>query len=92
MAVIQIFSLSTIISVMQWVSVSVGFAWSVLFLVRNLYPVLNRADAQTSRLLLIGIVAAHAGLAIAVKFVFFRYSLPSVEVDRRFKNMPAPPS
>lgn len=57
---------------MQWVSVSLGFAWSVLFLVRNLYPVLNRADAQTSRLLLIGIVGAHAGLAIAVKFVFFR--------------------
>ena len=53
---------------------------------------LNRADAQTSRLLLIGIVAAHAGLAIAVKFVFFRYSLLGVEVERRFKNMPAPAS
>ena len=51
---------------MQWVSVSVGFAWSCLFLVRNLYPVLSRADAQTSRLLLIGIIACHAGLAIAV--------------------------
>jgi len=59
---------------MQWVSVSVGFAWSCLFLVRNLYPVLSRADAQTSRLLLIGIIACHAGLAIAVKFVFFGYS------------------
>ena len=66
---------------MQWVSVSVGFAWSVLFLVRNLYPVLNRADAQTSRLLLIGIVAAHAGLAIAVKFVFFKSSLLQYEAD-----------
>jgi protein YIPF1/2 len=72
-AIIQIFSLSAIISVMQWVSVSVGFAWSALFLVRNLYPVLSRADAQTSRLLLVGIIAAHAGLAIAVKFVFFRF-------------------
>jgi len=78
-AVIQFFSLSTIISVMQWVSVSVGFAWSALFLVRNLYPVLSRADARTSRLLLVGIIAAHAGLAIAVKFVFFRYPpLPHV--------------
>ena len=76
-AVIQIFSFSAIINVIQWVSVSVGFAWSLLFLVRNLYPVLSRADAQTSRLLLIGIIAAHAGLALAVKFVFFR-SLPPV--------------
>jgi len=76
---------------MQWVSVSVGFAWSVLFLVRNLYPVLNRADAQTSRLLLIAIVAAHAGLAIAVKFVFFRFSLSLSEVNSRFKNLQVPP-
>ena len=73
---------------MQWVSVSVGFAWSVLFLVRNLYPVLNRADAQTSRLLLIGIVAAHAGLAIAVKFVFFRSPFhASIRLTNRFKEM-----
>jgi len=78
-AIIQIFSISGVISLIQWLSVSVGFAWSALFLVRNLYPVLNRADARTSRLLLIAIVAAHAGLAIAVKFVFFRLRVQAPE-------------
>jgi protein YIPF1/2 len=86
-AIIQIVSLSAVISAVQWVSVMVGFAWSVLFLVRNLYPVLNRAEVQTSRLLLIGIVAAHAGLAIAVKFVFFRQPPPDDAPDSRFKHL-----
>jgi hypothetical protein len=51
--------------------VGVGFALSVTFLLRNLYPVLSATDRQTSKFLLIFVVILHAGLAIAIKFLFF---------------------
>ena len=51
--------------------VGVGFGLSVAFLLRNLYPVLSATDKQTSKALLILVVCLHAGLAIAIKFLFF---------------------
>lgn len=59
------------IAVLNWVFVGVGFAVSVGFLVRNLWPLVNATDAKTSRLLLVAVVALHAGLALAIKILFF---------------------
>lgn len=35
------------------------------------YPVLSATDVKTSKILLIAVVVMHAGLAIAIKFLFF---------------------
>ncbi len=59
------------VAVLNWVFVAVGFAMSCGFLVRNLWPVVNATDAKTSRILLLGVIALHAGLAIAIKILFF---------------------
>ena len=56
---------------LNWVFVGVGFVASALFLLRNLYPVLSATDAKTSKVLLIVVVALHAGLAIAIAILFF---------------------
>jgi hypothetical protein len=58
-------------ALLNWIFVAVGFGLSVAFLLRNLYPVLSATDKQTSKLLLIFVVVLHAGLAIAIKFLFF---------------------
>lgn len=60
---------------MRWTLVAVGFALSGWFLLKNLYPVLAQADAKTSRLLIIVILAMHAGLAFALKIGFFSYGI-----------------
>ncbi|MCJ1431629.1 hypothetical protein MMC27_000984 [Xylographa pallens] len=59
------------INILNWVFVAVGFALSALFLVRNLWPLVNATDMRTSRVLLVVVVALHAGLAIAIKEFFF---------------------
>lgn len=56
---------------LNWVLVGVGFGWTVFFLLRNLYPVLSTADTRTSKILLILVIVLHAGLAIAIKILFF---------------------
>lgn len=61
---------------MNWVFVGVGFGLSVAFLLRNLYPVLSATDKQTSKILLILVVVLHAGLAIAIKVLFFAHGSP----------------
>ena len=50
-----------------------GFAASAFFLLRNLYPVLSATDVKTSKILLIVVVALHAGFAIAIKWTFFAH-------------------
>ncbi|KAF8863190.1 Yip1-domain-containing protein [Acephala macrosclerotiorum] len=64
------------ISILNWVFVGVGFGVSVAFLLRNLYPVLSATDKQTSKALLILVVCLHAGLAIAIKILFFAHGSP----------------
>lgn len=59
------------LTALNWALVGVGFAWTVFFLLRNLYPVLSATDAKTSKILLIAVVVLHAGLAIAIKVLFF---------------------
>ncbi|MCJ1370471.1 hypothetical protein MMC20_001684 [Loxospora ochrophaea] len=59
------------IEVLNWVFVAVGFAVSGVFLVRNLWPVVSATDKKTSRVLLVVVVVLHAGLAVAIKELFF---------------------
>ncbi|KAF2456751.1 hypothetical protein BDY21DRAFT_346007 [Lineolata rhizophorae] len=67
------------ISALNYVFVAVGFAVSALFLFRNLYPVLSATDVRTSKILLIVVVALHAGLAIAIKILFFAHGSPAAK-------------
>lgn len=67
------------ITILNYVFVAVGFAMSVVFLVRNLYPVISATDAQKSKVLLLLVVALHAGLAIAIKVLFFPHGSPAVK-------------
>ncbi|KAJ9486276.1 hypothetical protein VN97_g7052 [Penicillium thymicola] len=64
------------LTALNWALVGVGFAWSVFFLLRNLYPVLNATDAKASKILLILVVVLHAALAIAIKVLFFAHGSP----------------
>ena len=43
------------------------------------YPVVSATDAKTSRVLLIVVLALHAGLAIAIKILFFAHGSPAVK-------------
>lgn len=55
---------------------AVGFGLSVAFLLRNLYPVLSATDRQTSKILLIVVVALHLGLSLTIKILFFAHGSP----------------
>lgn len=66
---------------LNYALVGVGFAVSVFFLVKNLYPVIKSTDKKTSQLLLIAVVALHAGLAIAIKVLFFSHKSPARKSD-----------
>ncbi|KAF1811776.1 Yip1 domain family [Eremomyces bilateralis CBS 781.70] len=64
------------ISSLNYIFVAIGFALSVFFILRNLYPVLSATDVRTSKILLIVVAALHAGLAIAIKVLFFAHGSP----------------
>ncbi|KAK4166004.1 Yip1-domain-containing protein [Cladorrhinum sp. PSN259] len=68
------------IAILNWVFVGVGFGVSVAFLLRNLYPVLSATDRQTSKVLLVLVVALHFGLALAIKILFFAHGSPVSDV------------
>ncbi|KAJ5678284.1 uncharacterized protein N7477_003917 [Penicillium maclennaniae] len=74
------------LTALNWALVGVGFAWSVFFLLRNLYPVLNATDAKASKILLILVVALHAGLAIAIKILFFAHGSPVSKKNKQTGN------
>lgn len=59
------------VALLNWLLVGAGFALSVAFLLRNLYPVLSATDRQVSKVLLVVVLALHLGLAVAIKKVFF---------------------
>ncbi|KAK8128576.1 yip1 domain family [Apiospora sp. TS-2023a] len=75
------------IQILNYVFVGVGLGMSVAFLLRNMYPVLSATDRQTSKILLILVVALHCGLAIAIKVLFFKAGSPVAKGDT-----PAPPT
>jgi len=43
------------------------------------YPVLSATDVKTSKVLLVAVVALHAGLAIAIKILFFAHNSPAAK-------------
>ncbi|KAK5112366.1 hypothetical protein LTR62_004329 [Meristemomyces frigidus] len=67
------------LTALNYAFVGVGFAVSAVFLFRNLYPVVSATDAKTSRALLIVVIALHAGLAIAIKVLFFAHNSPALK-------------
>jgi len=50
---------------------------SVFFLIKNLYPVISATDKKTSQILLLVVVLLHAGLAVAIKVLFFSHKSPA---------------
>ncbi|KAI5785105.1 hypothetical protein DFH27DRAFT_270877 [Peziza echinospora] len=64
------------ISILNWILVGLGFGASVLFLIRNLDPVVKATDAKTSRILLIAVILLHAGLSLTIKILFFHHTSP----------------
>ncbi|TLS29982.1 hypothetical protein PpBr36_02868 [Pyricularia pennisetigena] len=69
------------IDILNFVFVAVGFGYSVAFLLRNLYPVLSATDRQTSKILLIVVVALHFALAVTIKILFFAHRSPVAKGD-----------
>jgi hypothetical protein len=67
------------IDILNYVFVAVGFGMSAVFLLRNLYPVISATDRQRSKALLIAVLALHAGLAIAIKVLFFAHGSPAAK-------------
>lgn len=65
------------LSALNYALVGAGFAVSVFFLVKNLYPVISATDKKTSQILLVLVVVLHAGLAIAIKILFFSHASPA---------------
>ncbi|KAL6703370.1 hypothetical protein ACN47E_009712 [Coniothyrium glycines] len=64
------------ISILNYVFVALGLAFSAFFLLRNLYPVLSTTEAKTSKILLVVVLVLHAGFAIAIKVLFFAATSP----------------
>ena len=62
---------------LNYALVGLGYALSVFFLVKNLYPVISATDKKTSQALLILVVVLHAGLAVAIKILFFSHGSPA---------------
>ncbi|KAF9956488.1 hypothetical protein BGZ72_002767 [Mortierella alpina] len=60
-------------NLLRWVTVLVAAGTSGVFLVRNMYPVIQRAEAQTSKSILILVVILHGVLAILIKTRFFPF-------------------
>lgn len=58
---------------LRWIAVIVGFLISGAFLLRNLLPVVNRADAKTAQLMTVGVVCLHVAFAVSIKVLFFSY-------------------
>ena len=67
---VSLISWSTL-DILNYVFVGVGFAISVLFLVRNLYPVISSTPKQRAKILLVLVVVLQFGLAVAIKILFF---------------------
>ncbi|KAK5674952.1 hypothetical protein LTR17_022416 [Elasticomyces elasticus] len=78
------------LSILNYAFVAAGFALSAVFLFRNLYPVVSATDAKTSRILLVVVIALHAGLAIAIKILFFAHQSPAAKVGKPAAGAPDP--
>ncbi|GFZ51408.1 hypothetical protein JCM24511_09170 [Saitozyma sp. JCM 24511] len=68
------------VGILRWALVAAAAASSGYFLVRNIYPVLASGDNKAVRLLIIAVVVLHAAVALAMKVLFFSYTVAGVEV------------
>ncbi|KAF9578782.1 hypothetical protein BGW38_005252 [Lunasporangiospora selenospora] len=59
----------------RWLLVISAAGSSGMFLLKNLYPVLSRAEAHTSKIALISVILLHTILAIVLKHYFFVYDV-----------------
>lgn len=66
------------LNALNYALVGLGFGVSAFFLLKNLLPVMNSAqDKRVGRGLLLVLLLVHAGLAIAVKVLFFSHGSPA---------------
>lgn len=66
---------------LNYALVALGYAVSVFFLLKNLYPVISATDKKTSQVMLVAVALLHAGLAIAIKILFFSHKSPAKKDD-----------
>lgn len=66
---------------LNYALVGLGYVVSVFFLVKNLYPVISATEKKVSQVLLIAVILLHAGLAIAIKILFFSHKSPAAKGD-----------
>ncbi|EPX74992.1 rab GTPase binding protein [Schizosaccharomyces octosporus yFS286] len=65
--------LSSFIShIVKWILTSVGLGISLVFLIRNLYPVCQQAGTYLCKLSIAGVIVLHVLLAITLQLVFFK--------------------
>lgn len=77
------------LDIMNYVFVAVGLAISAVFLMRNLYPIISTTPHQRAKLILIAVLVLHAGLAIAIKILFFAHKSPAT---KELPKVPSPPA
>ncbi|KAM3423605.1 Protein YIP [Cercospora zeina] len=65
------------LTALNYAFTAVGLAYSSVFLTRNLFPIVSAIDAKRSKVLLIVVMALHAGFAIAIKILFFAHGSPA---------------
>ncbi|KAF9427368.1 hypothetical protein BGZ94_005053, partial [Podila epigama] len=57
----------------RWILIGIGSGLSGVFLIRNMWPVLSRAQGQTSKTILLLVILFHAVLGFLLKYHFFAY-------------------
>ncbi|KAI1320977.1 hypothetical protein EDD11_009300 [Mortierella claussenii] len=62
------------IELARWILLGIGAGLSGVFLIRNMYPVLSRAEAQIAKIILILVIIFHGVLALILKYRFFAYN------------------
>ncbi|CAO3695980.1 unnamed protein product [Rhizopus stolonifer] len=62
----------------RWTFVGVAYIVTLYFLVKNLYIVISRTDAKTSRIILLAILFAHTVFTLILKMYFYSYDFPSI--------------
>ncbi|KAF9431429.1 hypothetical protein BGZ76_000316 [Entomortierella beljakovae] len=70
------------IELARWILLGIGAGVSGVFLIRNMYPVLSRAEGQIAKIILILVILFHGVLALLLKYRFFSYNLTGPSPDQ----------
>ncbi|KAF9201667.1 hypothetical protein BGZ49_008112 [Haplosporangium sp. Z 27] len=65
------------IELARWILLGIGAGFSGVFLIRNMYPVLSRAEGQIAKIILLLVILFHGVLALILKYKFFAYEISS---------------